>query len=74
MRVEVAGPEEADLVALARAVVRHRGERVWVIPFRVPGPAGRAMRSGGQLPTPDVRVVGPSFSEWIEGSDLALVM
>ncbi len=72
-RVEVAGPEEGDLVTLARAVVGHRGDRLWVIPVRVPGPAGKAMRSGGQLPTPDVRIVGPSFSEWIEGSDLALV-
>jgi uncharacterized protein YbjT (DUF2867 family) len=72
-RVEVAGPEEADLVTLARSVVRHRGERLWVIPFSVPGRAGKAMRSGGQLPTPDVRIVGPSFSEWIEGPDLAVV-
>ena len=72
-RVEVAGPEEGDLVTLARKVVQHRGERLRVIPLRVPGPAGTAMRSGGQLPTPDVRIVGPSFSEWIEGSDLALV-
>jgi uncharacterized protein YbjT (DUF2867 family) len=72
-RVEVAGPEEADLVTLARTVVRHRGERLWVIPLRVRGRAGKAMRSGGQLPTPDVRIVGPSFSEWIEGPDLAVV-
>ncbi len=72
-RVEVAGPEEADLVSLARAVVRHRGERLWVVPIRVPGPAGKAMREGGQLPTSDVRTVGPTFSEWIGGPDLALV-
>jgi len=73
-RLEIAGPGEADLVALARAVVRHRGERVWVVPLRVPGRAGKAMRSGGQLPTLDVRIVGPSFSEWIEGSDLDSVV
>jgi uncharacterized protein YbjT (DUF2867 family) len=72
-RVEVAGPEEAELVSLAREVVRYRGERLHVIPFSVPGKAGKAMRSGGQLPTPDVRIVGPSFAEWIEGADLALV-
>jgi len=72
--IEVAGPERADLVSMARAVVRHRGERVWVIPVRVPGRAGRAMRSGGQLPTLGVRVVGPSFSEWIEGADLDAVV
>ncbi len=72
-RVEVAGPEEAELVSLAREVVRYRGERLHVIPFSVPGKAGKAMRSGGQLPTSDVRIVGPSFAEWIEGADLALV-
>jgi uncharacterized protein YbjT (DUF2867 family) len=72
-RIEVAGPEEADLVSLARAVVRERGERLRVIPFRVPGPAGKAMRTGGQLPTSGVRIVGPTFSEWIEGSDLSSV-
>ncbi len=73
VRLEVAGPEEADLVSLARTVVRHRGERLWVVPFRVPGRVGKAMRAGGQLPTPDAHIVGPSFSEWIEGGDLALV-
>jgi uncharacterized protein YbjT (DUF2867 family) len=72
-RMEVAGPDEADLVSLARAVVRQRGERVWVIPVRLPGKAGKAMRTGGQLPAPGARLMGPSFSEWIEGSDLASV-
>jgi uncharacterized protein YbjT (DUF2867 family) len=72
-RLEVAGPETADLVTLARRVVHRREERLWVIPLYVPGRAGKAMRSGGQLPTADVRIVGPSFSEWIEGPDLAVV-
>jgi len=71
--VEVAGPGEADLVSLARAVLRRRGERAWVIPVRLPGKAGKAMRTGAQLPAPGIRLMGPSFSEWLEGSDLASV-
>jgi uncharacterized protein YbjT (DUF2867 family) len=71
--IEVAGPEKADLVSLARAIIRRRAERAWVIPFSLPGRAGRAMRAGGQLPPPGVRIVGPSFPEWIEGPDLASV-
>jgi uncharacterized protein YbjT (DUF2867 family) len=70
---EVAGPEVADLVSLAQAVIRHRGQRAWVIPFGLPGSAGKAMRTGGQLPSPGVRAVGPRFSEWLREGDLELV-
>jgi len=72
-RVEVAGPGEAELVSLARAVLRRRGERAWVVPLRLPGKAGKAMRTGGQLPGPGARLIGPGFSEWLEGPDLASV-
>jgi uncharacterized protein YbjT (DUF2867 family) len=68
--VEIAGPEEKDLVALARAIVRKRQARMWVVPLPVPGRAGRAMRTGGQLPSPGARVIGPTFDEWLEGEDL----
>jgi uncharacterized protein YbjT (DUF2867 family) len=70
---EVAGPEVADLVSLARMVNQHRGTRAWVIPFTLPGSAGKAMRSGSHLPSPDVRRVGPRFSEWLSGGDLERV-
>lgn len=67
--LEVAGPEPANLVRLARAFVRRRGERVAVIPFGLPGAAGKAMRSGGQLPPPGARLVGPRFADWLVGED-----
>jgi uncharacterized protein YbjT (DUF2867 family) len=70
---EVAGPEVAELASLARAVIRHRGQRAWVIPFALPGSAGKAMRNGGQLPAPGIHVVGPTFSEWLNTGDLELV-
>jgi uncharacterized protein YbjT (DUF2867 family) len=69
--VEIAGPEEKDLVSLARAVVRKRHTRTVVAPLPVPGRAGRAMRSGGQLPAPGALIIGPTFEEWLDGGDLA---
>jgi uncharacterized protein YbjT (DUF2867 family) len=68
---EIAGPEEKDLVSLARAIVRKRQRRIVVAPLRVPGSAGKAMRTGGQLPSPAASVIGPRFEEWLAGEDLA---
>jgi uncharacterized protein YbjT (DUF2867 family) len=70
---EVAGPEVADLVSLARLVLRHQGSRASVIPFTLPGSVGKAMRNGNHLPTADVRRVGPRFSEWLSEGDLERV-
>jgi uncharacterized protein YbjT (DUF2867 family) len=69
--VEIAGPEEKDLVSLARAIVRRRRARILVAPLPLPGAAGRAMRTGGQLPPPGARIIGPTFAEWLDGGDLA---
>ena len=69
--VEIAGPEPEDLVDLARAIAHRRGTRTTVIPLPVPGSAGTAMRSGGLLPLPGVRLVGPTFDEWLAGADLS---
>jgi uncharacterized protein YbjT (DUF2867 family) len=68
--VEIAGPEEENLVSLARGIVRQRRMRTVVVPLRVPGDAGKAMRTGGQLPMAGARIVGPSFEEWLGGDDL----
>jgi len=68
--LEVGGPEEKDLVSLARAVVRKRGMPTSVVPLPVPGRAGKAMRAGAQLPQSGARIVGPTFEEWLEGEDM----
>jgi uncharacterized protein YbjT (DUF2867 family) len=73
MTVEIAGPEPADLVDLARAIGSRPDHRMAVLPLRVPGRAGRAMRTGALLPGPDVRLAGPGFAEWLTGEDLAAV-
>lgn len=69
--IEIAGPEEKDLVPLARSIIRKRRTRKLVVPLRVPGDAGRAMRTGGLLPSPGAYIIGPTFEEWLEGEDLA---
>jgi hypothetical protein len=47
--VQIGGPERRDLVDLARRTLRARGRRVLVLPVRVPGEAGRAIRAGHTL-------------------------
>lgn len=66
---ELAGPEPEDLVAMARAVVRHQGRRTVVVPLRLPGAAGRAMRTGALLPSPGARLAGPTFEQWLTRTD-----
>jgi uncharacterized protein YbjT (DUF2867 family) len=67
--IEVAGPEPADLVALARQLVRHRGSSLRILPIAVPGRAGRAMRGGALLASSATSLVGPSFAEWLTSDD-----
>ncbi len=62
---DFAGPEEHQLVDLARRVVAGRGRRRPVIGVRLPGQAGRAMASGGLLPGPGARFGQQTFDEWI---------
>lgn len=58
---DLAGPEVHDMVDLARRVANGRR----VVPLRVPGAAGKAMRSGALLPA----TAGPrgtiSFDDWL---------
>jgi uncharacterized protein YbjT (DUF2867 family) len=71
--VDVAGPAAADLVDLARAVIRRRGISGKVIAIPFPGRAGQAMRSGSLTPSTGALIVGPSFDEWLPGPDIEAV-
>jgi uncharacterized protein YbjT (DUF2867 family) len=68
-RYEIAGPEVVNLVAAARRTEERRHVQRRIVPVRVPGSTGRALRSGALLATPGVEIVGPSFSQWLEGPD-----
>ena len=65
---ELAGPERLQMVDLARRVSKARGLGRRVVPVRLPGAAGKAMRSGALVPEGD----GPrglvTFEEWLAGS------
>jgi hypothetical protein len=61
----MAGPEQHQLVDLAKRVVQARGQRRAVIGVRLPGQAGRAMASGGLLSLGDARVSQQTFDQWL---------
>ncbi len=67
--VEIAGPDQADLVTLARDVARRQHRRLAVLPITFPGATGKAMRHGGQLPGPDAEILGPNFTDWAATAD-----
>lgn len=58
---DLAGPERHDMVDLARRVAAGRR----VVPVRVPGQAGRAMRSGALCPTGDGPRGRITFDAWL---------
>lgn len=64
---DLAGPEQRQMVDLARRVATARGERRRVIPVSMPG-AGRAMRSGALLPATDGPRGQLTFEEWLARS------
>jgi uncharacterized protein YbjT (DUF2867 family) len=67
--IVIAGPREESLVVMARSILRDRGSHAFVVPLRVPGAAGKMMRSGGQLPAAGTRLLGPTFKEWLGSAD-----
>jgi uncharacterized protein YbjT (DUF2867 family) len=71
--IDVAGPEKAELVDLAKKIVKRLGRQVTVLSVPVPGRSGRAMRSGALTPGPGARIVGPTFEEWLAGDDIDAV-
>lgn len=58
---ELAGPERLQMVDLARKVAHGRR----VVPVRVPGAAGRAMRTGALVPTDDGPRGRVTFDAWL---------
>lgn len=61
---DLAGPAPLQMVELAREVSRARGLGRRVVPVSMPG-AGKAMRSGGLLPTTNGPRGRQTFEEWV---------
>jgi uncharacterized protein YbjT (DUF2867 family) len=66
--VEIAGPEPEELVALGRATLQRQGRRGVIVPLRVPGAVGAAVRGGELRPGPGAQLLGPTFADWSAGS------
>jgi uncharacterized protein YbjT (DUF2867 family) len=62
---ELAGPEEKQMVAMARLVAKARGPRKLVVPLPVPGAVGHQLRHGGLLPTGPGPRGTQTFDEWL---------
>ncbi|HEX8967900.1 MAG TPA: NAD(P)H-binding protein [Chloroflexota bacterium] len=67
MAADLGGPEEADLVALARQFVERFGLPVTVVATD----PDRTVPYGATLPGPGARLEGPRFDEWLETDDAA---
>jgi uncharacterized protein YbjT (DUF2867 family) len=65
---DLAGPQQEDLVALARAFVQHRGQAITVHPD-ADSVAGSP--PGALLPQDGARIQGPAFEEWLTTADAA---
>lgn len=65
---DLAGPEEANLVDLARRLVEHRGEAIDIEPDTE---SFAALPPGARLPDDDARLEGPTFEEWLATEDAA---
>lgn len=64
---DLAGPDQADLVDLARAFVRARELDIEVLA----DDSANATTVGALLPTAAARLEGPTFQEWLAGEDAA---
>jgi len=71
LAAELAGPEQHQLLDLARRVVRARGQRRLVLGVRPPGRAGRAAATSGLLPTGPGPRGTMTFAEWLSRSEPA---
>jgi uncharacterized protein YbjT (DUF2867 family) len=66
---DLAGPRPESVADMVRRYLRARGSRRPVLQVPMPGAAGRALRSGGLLPSgPGPRGV-QTFDEWLRGPD-----
>jgi uncharacterized protein YbjT (DUF2867 family) len=65
--IEVAGPQEEDLLALATELAARRGSPARVEAVRDPSdPDAEMQATGGLLPGPGARLVGPTFRQWLD--------
>lgn len=65
LALDLAGPREERMADLVRRQLSASGRTRPVVEVPIPGRWGRAMRTGGLLPTSDARVGELPFDEWL---------
>jgi uncharacterized protein YbjT (DUF2867 family) len=66
---EIAGPQEEDLVDMARRLVVRRGGRPRIEAVSDPSDPDRdVFEKGGLLPGADAILAGPTFTEWLDSA------
>lgn len=63
---EIAGPQEEQMVDMARRLLRAQGRRRWVLPIDFPG-TGADFRGGALLPDGEGPRGTVTFDEWLAG-------
>jgi uncharacterized protein YbjT (DUF2867 family) len=67
---EIAGPREERLAEVAAALFASRGDSTEIREVRPAGdPDAEAYANGAALPNPGAKHAGPSFEEWLAGSE-----
>lgn len=69
--LEMGGPEPFQLVDLVTQAALDRGVRARVVPVRVPGNAGRAMREGALVAAAPWRTGTQTYGEWRKAQGLS---
>lgn len=65
---DLGGPRMEELDGMVRAYLARTGRRGTVVEIPLPGPMGKAMRSGALIPAPGAAVGRQTFREWLEAS------
>ena len=63
---DMAGPAQLHMPDMVRSLLRARGSRRPVLALRVPGAAGKALATGGLLPTGDGARGRQTYAAWLE--------
>ncbi|MFL6159650.1 MAG: SDR family oxidoreductase [Marmoricola sp.] len=66
---EIGGPQQEQMTDMVRRLLRRRGSRRPVLGLRVPGQAGRSMRSGALVPTDPGLIGTQTYDAWLEGQE-----
>jgi uncharacterized protein YbjT (DUF2867 family) len=66
---DLGGPRTEQLKGLVAAYLAKAAQKKRIVPLRVPGPMGKAMRNGGLIPAPGSAVGCQTFLEWLDAID-----